>query len=342
MKRVSLPVVSTLFAAVPVLLARGSVLLACSVLLTFGPATVLAQSWPAKPLRFVVNSGPGGPSDFVARGMSQVLPQTLGQPVVVENRIGAAGIIGADAVAKAAPDGYTVLMTVSAPITLNQYFYTSLPYDPVKDLAPVSLVSAINSIYFAHPSLPANTMPELIALARAKPDSILYGSWGVGSFPDLYRAWLENQFNVKFRHIPYKEASQVTAALLSGEVQVLLNPAGLLAPQVRSGRLKTIATIGFRRASNMPEVPSFKDLGYDLDFLGWVGAFAPGATPREIVLRLNTEMGRLIADPAFGAKYLAPQSMDPRGGTPEEFAAFIKVDRETAGKLARLAGVKPE
>jgi tripartite-type tricarboxylate transporter receptor subunit TctC len=311
-------------------------------LLALVSPALLAQNYPAKPVKFIINSGPGGPSDFVARGMSQLLPQTMGQPFVTENRAGAAGIIGADAAAKSAPDGYTLLMTVSAPISLNPYFYTTLPYDPLKDFAPISLVSAITAIYVAHPSLPANTMPELIALAKSKPDGVLYGSWGVGSFPDLYRAWIENQFGVKFRHIPYKEANQVTAAVLSGEVQVLLNPPGLMAPYVKAGKLKTIATIGPKRSMHLPEAPSFAELGYPLDFLGWVGSFAPAATPKDVVQRLNAEMSKLISDPAFVAKYLTPQSMDPRGGTPEEFAAFLRSDRETAGKLAKLAGVKPE
>ena len=301
-----------------------------------------AQPYPGKPIRMIVNSGPGGPSDLVARGMSQLLPATLGQSVVVENRIGAAGIIGADAVAKSPADGYNLLMTVSSPITLNAYFYTKLPYDPHKDFTPISLVSVISAMIATHPSLPAASMNDLISLARAKPDSVLFGSWGVGSFSDLYRAWLENKFNVKFRHIPYKEANQATAGLLSGEVQVLLNPVGLLAPHVRAGKLKGLAVAGERRSPVLPDLPSFTEAGYDLNFLGWVGAFGPAGMPRDITQRLNTEMGRLIADPEFSAKFLRPQSMDGRGGSIESFQTFLDADHETAGRLAKLAGVKPE
>jgi tripartite-type tricarboxylate transporter receptor subunit TctC len=312
------------------------------LLLALLSPAAFAQTYPTKPVKLIVNSGPTGPSDFLARGLTQVMPPIMGQPFVVENRVGAAGIIGTEAAAKSAPDGYTLLVTVSAPISLNPYFYTKLPYDPLKDFAPLSLVGAITATYVAHPSLPASTMPELIALAKAKPDTVLFGSWGVGSFPDLYRAWIEKEFNVKVRHIPYKEASQVTAGVLSGEIQVIFNPSGLIAPLVRSGKLKALSTLGPKRSTHLPDVPSFKELGYDLDFLGWTGMFAPAGTPRDVVQRLNTEMSRLIADPAFVAKYLTPQSMDPRGGTPEEFAAFLRQDRETAGKLAKLAGVKPE
>ena len=303
---------------------------------------VFAQAYPNKPVRLIVNSGPTGPSDFLSRGLTQVLPPIMGQPFVVENRAGAAGIIGTDAVAKAPADGYMLLVTVSAPISSNPFFYNKLPYDPLKDFAPVHLAGAITATYVAHPSLAANTMPELLALAKANPDTVLYGSWGVGSFPDLYRAWFEKEYNIKFRHIPYREASQVTNGVLSGEIQVIFNPSGFIAPLVKAGKLKALATLGPKRSPHLPDVPSFRELGYELEFLGWTGMFAPAGTPRDVVMRLNGEMNKLIADPGFVAKYLTPQSMDPRGGTPEEFAAFLKADRETAGKLAKLAGVKPE
>src|SRR3954470_12141941 len=185
------------------------------LLLALASTTALAQTYPPKPVKLIVNSGPTGPSDFFARGMGQFMPAIMGQPFVVENRAGAAGIIGTEAAAKSPADGYSLLVTVSAAISLNPYFYTKLPYDPIKDFAPVFNIGAITATYVAHPSLQANTMPELIALAKAKPDTVLYGSWGVGSFPDLYRAWLEKEFNVQFRHIPYKEASQVTGGLLA-------------------------------------------------------------------------------------------------------------------------------
>ena len=306
------------------------------------PFTAAAQPYPSKPIRIVVNSGPGGPSDLIARGFSQLMPQTMGQSVVVENRIGAAGIIGADAVAKSAPDGYTVLITVSAPITLNPYFYAKLPYDPHKDFTPLSMLSIINAAFFAHPSVPANNMNELISLARSKPDEVLFGSWGIGSFPDLYRAWMENKFNVRFRHIPYKEANQVAAALLSGEVQVLQNPVGALAPHVRSGKLKGLGTLGEKRVAALPDLPSFAEMGLDLYFLGWVGAFGPANMPRDIAQRLNAEMHRLVNDNDFAAKFLRTQSMEGRGGSIESFQAYLKTDHETAGRLAKLAGVKPE
>ena len=303
---------------------------------------VSAQPYPNKPIRIIVNSGPGGPSDLISRGFSQFMPQTLGQSVVVENRIGAAGIIGADAVAKSAADGYTFLVTVSAPITLNPYFYTKLPYDPHKDFSPLSMLSVINAAFFAHPSLPASNMIELINLARAKPDEILFGSWGIGSFPDLYRAWMENKFNVRFRHIPYKEANQATAALLSGEVQVLQNPVGALAPHVRSGKLKGLGTLGEKRVAALPDLPAFAEMGFDLNFLGWVGAFGPANMQREVAQRLNTEMHKLVNDNDFAAKFLRTQSMEGRGGSIESFLAYLKSDHETAGRLAKLAGVKPD
>jgi tripartite-type tricarboxylate transporter receptor subunit TctC len=306
------------------------------------PGLAQAQAWPAKPVRILVSSGPIGPSDVLARGMAQALPQVLGQSFVVENRPGAGGLIGTDAAAKAAPDGYTLLMTVSAPITLNPYFYSKLPYDPVRDFAPVALAGVINAVFVAHPSVTVNTLPELIALTKSRPDTIRYGSWGIGSFPDLYRAWLEKEQGAQFQHIPYKEISQVLGAVVTGDIQVLLNTPGLMTPLVKAGKLKVLAAIGTRRLPQFPEAPSFKELGYDLDFLGWTGAFAPAGTPRDIVSRLNKEMNQLLTEPGFVGKYMTAQSMDPRPGTPEEFGAFIRKDLETAGRLAKLAGVKPE
>ena len=310
-----------------------------AALLAAGAAS--AQSFPSKPIRMVSPYAAGGGSDILARALGQKLYEAWGQPVVVDNKPGGNTVIGSEALVKSPPDGYTVLLVVNTHV-INPLLISKLPYDPVKDFAPVHLAGAITATYVAHPSLAANTMPELLALAKANPDTVLYGSWGVGSFPDLYRAWFEKEYGTKFRHIPYREASQVTAGVLSGEIQVIFNPSGLIAPLVKSGKLKALATLGPKRSPHLPDVPSFKELGYDLDFLGWTGMFAPTGTPRDVVMRVNGEMNKLIADPGFVAKYLTPQSMDPRGGSPEDFAAFLRVDRETNGRLAKLAGVKPE
>ncbi len=301
-----------------------------------------AQTYPARTVRVIIPGGSGAPPDIIARALSQPLTQIFGQPFVVENRVGANGIIGMEAVVKSAPDGYTLCITQGAPVSLNPYFYSKLPYEPLRDLAPIVNVGVIAASIVVSASVPANSMRELIEAIRSKPESLLWATWGAGSFSDLYRAWAQNAFGVSFRDIPYKTPTQAFNAVVAGEANVMLNASGLLPPLIRAGRIKALATIGPGRYQTLPEVPSFGELGYDVDFRGWVGVFAPAGTPREIVSKLNAEINRLISDPAFGERFLLPASVERRGGTPEEFAAFLKADRETAGKLTKLANVKPQ
>ncbi|OGA05065.1 MAG: hypothetical protein A3I00_07895 [Betaproteobacteria bacterium RIFCSPLOWO2_02_FULL_64_12] len=316
-------------------------LLAVSIGTLAAPLTN-AQTYPARPVRIVIPGGSGAPPDIIARALSQPLTQTFGQPFVVENRVGANGIIGMEAVVKSAPDGYTLCITQGAPVSLNPYFYSKLPYEPLRDLAPIVNVGVIAASIVVSASVPANSMRELIEAIRSKPESLLWATWGAGSFSDLYRAWAQNAFGVSFRDIPYKTPTQAFNAVVAGEANVMLNASGLLPPLVKAGRIKVLATIGPGRYQTLPEVPSFAELGYDVDFRGWVGVFAPAGTPQEIVSKLNAEINRLIADPTFGERFLLPASVERRGGTPGEFAAFLKADRETAGKLTRLANVKPQ
>ncbi len=300
-----------------------------------------AQTYPSKPVKILVPSAAGAPPDFMARAMAPLLYQALGQPFVVENRVGANGIVGMEQFMRSAPDGYTILVANGAPVTLNPFFKIKLPYEP-RELVPIIDIGVIAASIAENASVPASSFKQLIDLARQKPDTIIWANWGSGSFSDLYRAWAQNTFGVVFREVPYKTPDQAMTALVSGEVQVLLNTPGLFAPHVKAGKLKPLATIGPKRSVHLPETPSFAELGFDLDFRGWVGSFAPPGTPKEIVQRLNAEMGRLVADSAFVARYFTPASVEPVGGTPEEFAAFLKKDRETAARLTRLANVKPD
>ena len=301
-----------------------------------------AQTYPARPVRIIIPGGAGAPPDIIARALSQPLTQTLGQPFVVENRVGANGIIGMETVVKSAADGYTLCITQGAPVSLNPYFYSKLSYEPLRDLAPIVNVGVIAASIVVSASVQANSMRELIEQIKAKPESLLWATWGAGSFSDLYRAWAQNAFGVSFRDIPYKTPTQAFNAVVAGEANVMLNASGLLPPLIKAGKIKALATIGPSRYVTLPDVPSFAELGYDVDFRGWVGVFAPAGTPREIVLKLNGEINRIIADPGFGERFLVPASVERSGGTPEEFAAFLKADRETAGKLTRLANVIPQ
>jgi len=301
-----------------------------------------AQTYPVRPVRIIIPGGAGAPPDIIARALSQPLTQNFGQPFVVENRVGANGIIGMEAVVRSAPDGYTLCITQGAPVSLNPYFYSKLPYEPLRDLVPIVNVGIIAASIVVSASVPANSMRELIDQIKAKPESLLWATWGAGSFSDLYRAWAQNAFGVSFRDIPYKTPTQAFNAVVAGEAHVMLNASGLLPPLIKAGRIKVLATIGPKRYQTLPEAPSFAELGYDVDFRGWVGVFAPAGTPQEIVLKLNSEINRIIADPAFGDRFLLPASVERKGGTPEEFAVFLKADRETAGRLTRLAKVKPQ
>ncbi len=300
------------------------------------------QSYPAKTVRIIANTDPGAPADLIGRAISPPLSQALGQPFVVENRVGANGVVGVEAVTRSAPDGYTLLVTVSSPISFNPYFYAKLAYEPLRDLAPVINVGVVAACIMVSRTLPAASMKEVIELARAKPRSITWATWGPGSFSDLYRAWAENDSGVSFLEIPYKSPVQAFNAVLSGESQVGFNTAAALVNMVKAGKIRAVATVGASRYHALPDVPSFVEQGYDMDLRGWVGIFAPAGTPGAIVRKLNGEINKIIAEPKFVERFLVPSSVELRGGTPEQFAAFVKADRELAGRLVRMTAVKPQ
>ncbi|MFM9972388.1 MAG: Bug family tripartite tricarboxylate transporter substrate binding protein [Burkholderiales bacterium] len=301
-----------------------------------------AQSYPSKPVRIIIPGAAGAPPDILSRAMGPAMSQALGQAWVVENRVGANGIIGMEAVVRSNPDGYTLSITQGAPVSLNPYFYTKLPYEPLKDLAPIANMGVIAASILVSAATPVNSMRELVDMAKAKPETLLWSTWGPGSFSDLYRAWTESYFNVRFQELPYKASSAAFQSVIAGEGQVMLNASGALPSLAKAGKIKVLATIGPTRYRTLPEVPSFAELGYDMDFRGWVGAFAPTGTSRDIVQRLNTEINKVLADSAFGEKFLVPASVEFKAGTPEEFGKFLKVDRELAARLTKLAKVKPE
>ena len=317
-------------------------LVAMFMFLAFWSSTdSLAQGYPSRLIRVIQPLGAGSPGDLVSRAIAQSLSQTLGQPVVVENRVGANGIIGMEGCAKAAPDGYRICVPSFSQVTMNPVIYSKLPYDPLRDLAPVINIGVINSSIMVNGSLPVNSLRELFALAKTKPGALNWGSWGIGSFPHLYLAWMQNATGASFTHVPYKTIALTISAVVSGEVQVTLNTPGLAAPLVKAGRVKVLAVIG-RKRSPLLDAPTLEEAGFDLPLTSWVGVAAPAGTPKDIVQRLNAEIGRLLADPKFVERVLAPVSIDPIGGSPEEFAAFLKADREIAEKVAKLAQLRTE
>src|SRR5712691_7943914 len=235
-----------------------------------------AQPWPAKPVRIVVAYPPGGGIDILARQLDDKLAAPWGQPVVVENKPGANTIVAADAVAKSAPDGYTVLMTTDATFSINPHLYARLPFDPQRDFAPVTMLVLLQQLLVAHPSLPANSLEELIKLAKAKPGSINYASYGSGSQPHLAGEMLKNKAGIDLVHVPYKGISLAVPAVMAGEVQLTFSGIASSIAHLRSGRLKPIAIGGAKRSPLLPEVPTFAELGYpEVETHAWFGLFLP-------------------------------------------------------------------
>jgi tripartite-type tricarboxylate transporter receptor subunit TctC len=305
-----------------------------------------AQSYPSKPVRLILPQPAGsGPSDVSSRAMAQELSQSFGQPFVIDNRPGANGIIGAQAVAKSPPDGYTLCITSASVISVNPFMYPDMPYDPPKDFAPVIMIGFSNQALVANPRVAANNLRELLDLARAKPGTITWGSFGPSSASHLYIEWLRNTKGLQFYNVPYKTAGQALQAAIAGQVDLAIFALGGAVPQVKSGKLKALAIAGDERNAALPGVPSLKESGIEIVLRNWYGVFAPVATPRDIVQKLNAAMAKIIADRKF-QEFLDTKAglgvEAPAGGSPEAFAAFLKTDRETYRDVVRITGAKPE
>jgi tripartite-type tricarboxylate transporter receptor subunit TctC len=300
---------------------------------------VQAQSWPTKPIRIISPHPPGGPGDIPFRGIAQYLGPKYGQPFVIENRPGANAVIGAEMCAKAAPDGYTFCGTNNGTISINPLAYEKLPYDPVKDFIGIINIGEIESVLIAHPSVPANTIEELFALAKAKPESITWSTIGVGSGSHLTLEWLRTR-GVPFLHVPFKGGEAAMNAVVGGQVHVSMNAAGRTAPMIKAGKLKAIAVSGDRPSQFVPGVRSLGEAGYKVDTGVWIGMFAPAAVPRELVQRLNTDINGLLKNPDYVSKFVSTQGMVPVGGSVADFNAYLKKERAFYEKLVKDTGVK--
>jgi len=308
------------------------------VYLSLFSSLALSNDYPNRPIKIIQPLGIGTPADIFSRAIAQQLSDKFGQPVIVENKVGANGLIGMDACAKAPPDGYTICIPSFSQVSLNPVIYPNITYEPLKDLSAIVLVGLITSSISVNSSLPVNSMKELIELAKAKPDTIHWSSWGVGSFSHLHMAWLESTTGAKFKHIPYKTIDQALTATLSGETQVFMNTPGLVQAHVKSGKLRPLAIAGPKR-SPLLDVPTLKEQGFNADFVSWIGVTVPSGTPKDIIQKLNSEMNKSILDPKFVERVLTPISVEPVGGTPEEFSSFMKTDREVATRLAKIAKI---
>jgi len=307
--------------------------------IAFLSSSAFCSDYPSRPIKIIQPLGIGTPADIFSRAIGQQLSEKFGQAVIVENKVGANGVIGMDACAKAPPDGYTICIPSFSQVSLNPVVYPNIPYEPLRDFSPVVFVGLITSSISVSSTLPVNNLKELIELAKAKPDTINWSSWGIGSFSHLHLAWLESTTGAKFKHIPYKTIDQALTATLAGETQVFMNTPGLVQPHVKSGKLKTLAIAGPKRSPLLPDVPTLKEQGFNAEFVSWIGVTVPVGTPKEIIQKLNIEMNKSISDPKFVEKVLTPISVEAVGGTPEEFGSFMKVDREGASKLAKIAKI---
>lgn len=306
-----------------------------------------AQSYPSKPVRIFSPWAAGGPGDVVTRGAAQELATALGQPYVVETRVGADGMIVGEAGSKTAPDGYNLTGCDQQIMAINPYVHASMPYQ-IRDLSAVVHYGFLASAIHVAPSIPANTLPELLELARAKPGSISWGSFGAASASNFYIEWLKNTRNTEFLNVPYKGASFAWQGLLAGDVQVAFFAVGPSAAVRKAGKVKTLAVMLGKRVSQMPDVPSYAE-SPGLDFplvVTWFGLCAQAATPKPLLQRLNAEVSkRLLANDALRAKFLTSQGLEmesPSGESPEAFEKFLIAEQEKYAKLAKLAGIKPQ
>ncbi len=317
------------------------ILLALSVfaLVHFAPAA--AQGYPAKPVRLVVPWAAGGTTDILGRILGQKMTEKWGQPVLVDNRGGAAGNIGTEAVVRASTDGYTLVLGTMSTHAMNQFLYAGMAFDPVKDLAPVSLVANVATVLVVHPSLPVNSVNELITLARAQPGQLNFASGGVASFNQLCAELLKMTAKIDIVHVPYKGGGPAVADLVGGKVDLLFTGAPVTMPHIKAGRLKLLAVTDSRRFAALPDTPTMGESLPGFEFNNWYGLMAPSATPRPVVEALNAEVHRILALPDVREKF-AGLGADPTPSSPERFGAVMAADAEKWGRVIRQAGVRAE
>jgi tripartite-type tricarboxylate transporter receptor subunit TctC len=301
------------------------------------PAT--AQTFPTHPLRLIVPFPAGGSNDVMARLIAPHLEQSLGQPVIVDNRPAAAGQVGTDAVAKAPPDGHTLLLVASSH-TVTPALNPKLPYNTEKDFAPISLINTNAMVFLVHPGVPANTLTEFVALAKKEPGKFNYASPGVGSQTQLTVELLSRRTGIKLQHIPYRGGAPATQAMLSGETQFTLLAPNVIFPHIESGKIRAIATGDRKRHPRLPNLTTTEEQGFKgLEAIQWVGVFATAGTPRPVIDRLNKEINRIIHLPDVVA-VLDQQGVSPAGSTPEEFQALISREIAQWREVAREANIK--
>jgi tripartite-type tricarboxylate transporter receptor subunit TctC len=313
-----------------------------AILLLQGGAA-LAQGFPNKPIRMIAGSEPGGPVDTLARLVAAAMSEGLGQSVPVENRTGAGGSIGAEYVARAAPDGYTILLASPAAISIGPHLNPAIRYDPIKDFAPVSNIGVSYFVLVVNPqAVPSATLKEFIEWAKARPGKLSYGSAGNGTVTQLGAVLLNSLAGIKAEHIPYKGGGPALADLVAGRTQYMIAPEVASSPLIKAGKLRVLGVTGPRRSSLSPQVPTIAESGFkNYDISSWYGVFAPGGTPQTVVARLNAPIVKHMKSPQTRDK-MAGMGLEALGSTPEEFAQTIRAESPMYAKIIKEAGVKIE
>lgn len=304
-----------------------------------GPAN--AQTYPSKPIKLVLPFPPGAPSDLVGRTIGQKISEQMGQGVVPDNRAGAGGTLGLSLVAKAPPDGYTIMVT-SPTLALSPLLYSNLSFDPMKDFTPVARLASIENVVLVHPSVPAKTLKEFIALARSRPGKLNYGSGGPGTTNHLANELLKSLEKINMVHVPYKGATVATTALMGGEVDEVIVSVASVLPLIRAGRVRAIAVLSDKRVPTLPEVPTSTEAGFpNFKMSIWYGMMAPAGTPREIVTRLYQEVVKAFDDKTL-RQQMAHAGMDPWLGTPDQMGTLVKNEMARYARIIQAAGIKKD
>ena len=315
-------------------------LLACVFFVAAAPPAS-AQAWPSRPVRIVVAYPAGGATDIYARQLAAGMQEILGQPVLVENRAGATGIIGFDHVAKSAPDGYTLGIGLGA-LTIMPSLHSKLPFDVLRDFAPISVMLYSQNVLIVNPSLPVKSVKELIALAKSQPGKLNYASSGLGATPHLSMELLKSMAGIDINHVPYKGDAPAVTDVIAGQVQMYCSTIGGSIQHVRSGRVRALAVTGKVRAAALPDIPTMEEAGLPgYEIVSWYGLIAPARTPPEIIDRLNAAVVKVVSNPEMREKIIASGS-DPATNTPAQFQALIRDNIARFGEIARAAGVRPE
>ncbi len=302
-------------------------------------AAVAGQNYPARPVRIIVPWPAGGTTDILARIIGQKLTDNLGQPVVIDNRGGAGGNIGSEVAVKSPADGYVLLLGSMSTHTMNQFLYNRMAYDPVNDVAPISLIANVPSVLVAHPSLPVRNIAELVALAKARPAQLNFGSGS--SVYQLCGELLKMTGKIDMSHVPYKGGSQAMTDVIGGQIDLLFTGVPVALPHIQAGKLKALAVTNAHRTAVLPGVPTVGETLNGYEFNNWYGMMAPAGTPRPVIDRLNAAVTRILNEPDLRGKFAA-LGAEPTPGTPEEFGAVMRKDAEKSGRIIKAAGVRAD